>query len=118
MKIAILAIFIFLIILPILLLPDIDYPWPEKVGGKTLEQLEAFQNEYLSQSEILSYLAQILVASFYCNFITPMLFDYFNLSSGYIPHHHTTKEAFSIRQELDELDKNKIGINLEELTLK
>ena len=47
-----------------------------------------------------------------------MLFDYFNLSSGCIPHHHTTKEDISIRRELEELDSMKDGINLQELTLK
>ena len=46
-----------------------------------------------------------------------MLFDYYNLSTGTVPHHHTTKESLEIRKELDELDLRKASINLDELTL-
>ena len=73
---------------------------------------------YLTKIEIASFSIQILIGSFYCNYISQMLFDYFNLSTGLIPHHHTQKEALSIRQELNDLDKRKEGINLDELTLK
>ena len=53
-KIAGLGFFILLICLPILLLPPIDYPWPE---NEKLEEFETIQNRFLSNEEVLSYLA-------------------------------------------------------------